>query len=832
MKGQLKVDWTFSPEIHTVETVERLAQTFLEQLQALITHCQSAALGSEVGRRTPSDFPMVTITQAELDTLPAKLKGDRTYHWRDIEDIYPLSPTQHGMLFHSLYDPEAGSYVEKMIFSVKGELNVDDFLSAWQQVSDRYPILRTAFLWQQSQPVQVVLSQVTVPFTVHNWRSESPAQQQQALETLLEKDRQAGFAIAQAPWMRLHLIRLNDNHHQVIWSHHHSLLDGWSLPLVLEAVLTSYEAQCNAGVQFTNKSVDEKSADEQSPDEKSAPSYRQYIHWLKQQDNNAAKAFWQKQLAGFTAPTPISSRASNTHPQQLSHPSDHQTSDHKAPEYKTEVFSLSVAQTQTLKSFVRRHQLTLSNLIQGAWALLLSRYSGESNVVFGTTVAGRPAALAAVDSMVGLFINTLPMRVEIDTHAALISWLKEIQTQQLQLDEYAYTSLAELQTWSELPTGTPLFDTLVVFENYPIDGALKQQVSRLEMTLEDIHARTNFPLTLVATVEESLAIELQYNTTLFEAGTLRRMCEHLQTLLVSMVERPMQTLQNIKMLTDAEQQQLLTEWNNTQAEHLLNQTLPELIELQVERTPNAIALVFESKQLTYHQLNQQANQLAHYLQSVGVGPEVLVGICVERSIEMVVGLLAILKAGGAYVPLDPTYPSERLQYMLNDAQVTVLLTQQQLAKQLTEQLSDQEFLCICLDALPKTVAEQNTDNPDHGLTPQNLAYVIYNSGSTGQPKGAVNTQQGICNRLLWMQERYGLTVEDRVLQKTPFSFDVSVWEFFWPLLAGAVLVVAKPEGHKDVTYLIDIIRQQGITTLHFVPSMLQVFLKEALSSNC
>ncbi|MEM9148993.1 MAG: amino acid adenylation domain-containing protein [Cyanobacteria bacterium P01_F01_bin.3] len=286
------------------------------------------------------------------------------------------------------------------------------------------------------------------------------------------------------------------------------------------------------------------------------------------------------------------------------------------------------------------------------------------------------------------------------------------------------------------------------------------------------------------------------------------------------------------MLTDAEQQQLLTEWNNTQAEHLLNQTLPELIELQVERTPNEIALVFESKQLTYHQLNQQANQLAHYLQSVGVGPEILVGICVERSIEMVVGLLAILKAGGAYVPLDPTYPSERLQYMLNDAQVTVLLTQQQLTQQLTEQLSDRAFRCICLDALPKTVAEQSTDNPDHGLTPQNLAYVIYTSGSTGQPKGAMNTQQGICNRLLWMQERYGLTVEDRVLQKTPFSFDVSVWEFFWPLLAGAVLVVAKPEGHKDVTYLIDLIRQQGITTLHFVPSMLQVFLKDAQSTNC
>ena len=281
--------------------------------------------------------------------------------------------------------------------------------------------------------------------------------------------------------------------------------------------------------------------------------------------------------------------------------------------------------------------------------------------------------------------------------------------------------------------------------------------------------------------------------------------------------------QRFPSLTGGERRQILEEWNDTKRDYPKEKCLQELIEAQAERTPDAVAVVFEDKQLTYRELHARANQLAHYLRSLGVGPEVLVGLCLERSIEMVVGIVGVLKAGGAYVPLDPSYPGERLVFMLEDAQVPVLLTQAHLVGRFLESAAR----VICLDRDWQVLAAESVENPASVVTPENLAYVIYTSGSTGKPKGAMNTHKGICNRLFWMQEAYQLTDADRVLQKTPFSFDVSVWEFFWPLMTGARLVIARPEGHRDSAYLVRLIQDSRITTLHFVPSMLKIFLEQA-----
>ncbi|WP_229547355.1 non-ribosomal peptide synthetase [Nostoc sp. CHAB 5836] len=337
----------------------------------------------------------------------------------------------------------------------------------------------------------------------------------------------------------------------------------------------------------------------------------------------------------------------------------------------------------------------------------------------------------------------------------------------------------------------------------------------------------NFQLVFAIDIQDT-SVSVTFPNNNFHRDFVERMLGHFRQILETVTANPDCELSEIDILTTAERYQLLTQWNDTQADYPQDKCLHQLFEEQVERNPDAVAVRFENQQLTYQQLNQKANQLAHYLQTNGVKPETLVGICIERSLEMVVGLLGILKAGGAYLPLDPKYPKERLNYILQDTGVTVLLTQ----RSLTELLPEHQVIVLCLDADWPIIAQHSQQNTTSGVAGENLAYVIYTSGSTGKPKGAMNTHKGISNRLLWMQDTYQLTPSDRILQKTPFSFDVSVWEFFWPLLAGATLVVAKPEGHKDSAYLIKLIQQQQITTIHFVPSMLRVFLQEPNLEDC
>jgi amino acid adenylation domain-containing protein len=709
---------------------------------------------------------------------------------KNIEDVYPLSPMQAGMLFHSLLAPESGVYCEQISFELQGTLNVAAFAQAWQQVIIRHPVLRTAFVWENLETaVQVVGKQVKLPWREEDWRGVEPQAQQQKLTDLLIADRQQGFKLSQAPLMRLLLIRLSENVYHFTWSHHHILLDGWSVPIIFNEVITYYKAYCQ------NKNIYLESP----------RPYRDYIAWLKQQNLSQAEVFWRNLLQGFTASTPIGIKPITPHSTKEEH----------------QEIKLSAATTSALLSLAKQHQLTLNTLVQGAWALLLSRYSGEEDIVFGATVSGRPPSLPKVEAMVGLFINTLPVRVKIDAEQSLLPWLKQLLSQQVESHQYVYTPLSDIQKWSNIAPGSALFESIVVFENYPVEASLLNPDINLEIKKRGSFERTNYPLTVSVVPGEELLLKITYQQSYrLDFGTIKRMLGHLQTLLVNMASNPHQRLQDLSLLTASERNQLLVEWNNTETNYPQSQCIHQLFEAQVEKTPDAVAVVLENQKLTYRELNYKANQLAHYLQKLGVKPEVLVGICVERSLEMVIAILGILKAGGAYVPLDPEYPQERLAYMLEDSQVKVLLTQEKLLTQ----IADSQIKTICLDSDWQEISKEEISNLASFLAWENIAYVIYTSGSTGKPKGAMNTHQGICNRLLWMQSAYKLNEADRVLQKTPFSFDVSVWEFFWPLLNGASLVIAKPGGHRDRSYLIDLICNEKITTLHFVPSMLQVFL--------
>jgi len=720
---------------------------------------------------------------------------------KNIETAYPLSPMQQGMLFHTLYAPESGTYFQQLSCTLKGDLNVLAFQQAWQQVVDRHPIWRTAFVWDNiEKPLQVVVRQVKLPCSQHDWRGLSSVEQQEQLQAFLKADREQGFQLSKAPLMRIALIQMDEETYQFIWSHHHLLLDGWSLSLVFKEVFAFYEAFRRG----------------QDLHLKPCRPYQDYIAWLQQQDLTETEAFWRQALQGFAAPTPLAvDKASKGLSKQ-------------GKSYAEQQIQLSATTTAALYSLTRQHQLTLNTLVQGAWTLLLSRYSGQEDVVFGATVSGRPATLAGVESMVGLFINTLPVRVQVSPTAYLLPWLKQLQAQQVELRQYEYSSLIQVQGWSEVPRGLPLFESIVVFENYPLDASLRESGSSLELCNIQSMELTNYPLTVVAWPGRELLLQIGYDCHHFDAATITRMLEHLQTLLEGIVAHPEQQLQDLPLLTQEERQQLLMEWNDTQADYPQDECIHQLFETQVEQTPESVAVMFGGQQLTYRELNCRANQVAHHLCSLGVGPDALVGICVERSLEMAVGLLGILKAGGAYVPLDPAYPQERLAFMLQDAQVSVLLTQQRLVEKLSEhqpvnpsdsegepEVAERTFPRILgLDADWEAIAQESEDNPVTGVAPENLAYVIYTSGSTGKPKGVLLAHQGLVNHCVAVAKHFGLQSRDRILQFSSISFDISVEELFPSWISGASVILRSEDMVASSTALWQAIEQQRLTVLN------------------
>jgi amino acid adenylation domain-containing protein/FkbM family methyltransferase len=718
----------------------------------------------------------------------------------NVDTFYPLSPLQEGLLFHSLAAPHSGIYFNQCIFTLRGDLDADALQRAWQAVTDRHPALRTFFVWEGlPEPVQVVERTVNISFQELDWRELSREQQETRLDETLRSMRQQGFSLTRPPLMRFDLVRTADDCYEFIWSHHHLLLDGWSMFLVLQEAFGSYDA-LRRGTR---------------PNLQPLPSYGDYAAWLKRQDMWQAESYWRERLRGFTVPTPlvVDRAASSSRPDEY--------------DSGSELVHLDADGTAALHALARRHHVTLNTIVQLAWAVLLSRYSGETDVVFGTVVSGRSPELDRFDSMVGLFINTLPVRVTLSPGESCVEVLRRLQRQLAELRQYEFSPPVRVQDWSEVPRNQPLFESILLYENYRKEAPVERMATSLDICGVRWIEGTNYPLALLVVPGERLQLRIVYHRQRFARSAILRMLGHMQTVLAGIIADVNRRLDELSLLTSAEQLQIVG-WNDTATDYPLDLCLHQLVEVQAARTPEAVAVVDGDHQLTYAELNARANQLAHHLRSLGVGPEVLVGICLERSVELVIGLLGILKAGGAYAPLDPGYPMERLAFMLSDMRAPVLLTHEGLLGQLPPFAGR----IVCLDRDETVIAAQPDTDPSCRATAETLAYVIYTSGSTGKPKGAMNTHRGICNRLFWMQEEYRLAADDRVLQKTPVSFDVSVWEFFWPLMAGARLVLARPGGHQDSDYLAQLIAGEQITTLHFVPSMLQVFLEAPGLDRC
>ena len=514
--GKLHMAWTYSEQSHHRSTIEALAESFIRALRALIAHC--SALGARV--YSPSDFPLARIDQEQLHRLSAG--------GQEIEDIYPLSPLQEGMLFHTIYSPETDVYVEQLNCTLHGALDVAAFVQAWQRVLDRYSILRTAFVWENLEaPLQIVRRQVRLPLTQHDWRDVSPAEQQERLQAYQKTDRRRGFEPAQAPLMRLTLVRLAADVTRCMWNFHHLLLDGWCVSLLLKEVFAYYEAF---------------SRGQELQLEQSRP-FRDYLVWLQRQSLAGAEIFWRETLRGFIAPTPLGGRSPGA--DSLNEQDD---------EHHKQQIKLSTTATSALQSFAQRHQLTMNTLVQGAWALVLSRHSGAEDVVFGTVVSGRPAELRGVETMVGSFINTLPVRVRVAPEAPLLSWLSDLQTQQAAARQYEQTPLVQVKNWSDAPRALPLFESLLTFENRPVD--LNSPGHRLSIEIREVNHfnRNHFPLTIVANPFGQLTLQASYDPRRFEVAIIMRLLSHLQTTLENMITQPDAKLSEIEVRPEAEMQ--------------------------------------------------------------------------------------------------------------------------------------------------------------------------------------------------------------------------------------------------------------------------------------
>jgi amino acid adenylation domain-containing protein len=717
----------------------------------------------------------------------------------DVVDIYPLTPTQEGLLFHTLLAPESGVYVVQQHGILEGELDAAAFLAAWERVVARRTILRTSFEWEGlERPLQIVHRQVALRLIDHDWSDRTAEEQKVCWRGVLSEDRRQGFDLHEAPLMRFVIARLGPRCCRFLWSHHHILADGWSLPLLLSEALAFYEAALR-----------------KSPLELPEPRpFRDYIAWLERQDQEQAAGFWREQLAGYDEPVRLAidrgrsaDSASFGEAQRL----------------------LSPELTRRLETFARDHQFTLNTIVQAGWALLLSRYSRKSDIVFGVTMSGRSAPLPGIESMVGPFINTLPLRIALRDHVSVKAWLGDVQSRAAALRNFEYSPLVKVQQQSDVPKGAPLFEYLYVFENFPVDltraNSLGGSVKLRDLSLAD---QTNYSLMLLIVPGSQLTFRFNYTRERFSSEAIERFLDHFEHLLESLIANPSERLSAVSLLSVRERAQVIDELNSTASTFQGETRLHKAIESQVHRSPAAVAVEFESRQLSYRELDVLADRLARALVARGVGPGRSVGVYAERSLEMIVALYGVLKAGGAYVPLDPELPPRRIAEMLADARPALLVAQSRLSESLPA--TGLEIVLLNEDCNLALSNSHDAPPPEtHALDP---AYVIFTSGSTGRPKGVMVPHGGICNRLWWMQNQYRLTVDDCVLQKTPYSFDVSVWEFFWPLLCGARLVMARPGGHRDPDYLVNIIQQRGVTTLHFVPSMLRAFVAARGLEDC
>ncbi len=694
------------------------------------------------------------------------------------------------MLFHELAEPGSGAYFEQFRCTYRGNLDIDALRRAWQTVVSHYPILRSLVIWErQDKPLQVVRHEVELDCHEQDFRELEAEAQSAAIESFLREDVARGFDLKRAPLMRIALLRTADDAYVFVWSFHHILLDGWSGAIVMDSVYRAYVAYCKGD----------------EPALSSPPPYGEFIAWLDRQDKQRALDYWRSQLAGFRATTAI---GEVTEPGSLA----------TGTSYHRLGIRLEADTAQRLQELSRSRKITLNTIAQGAWAYLLSRYSGEDDVVFGSTVSGRLADITDIENMVGIFINTVPVRVRIDSTRSAAAWLDELQAQQVESREFEYCPLAEVQKVSDVPPRQALFDSILIFENYPAQDTQSLGLD-FEICNVDTREQTNYPLTIGVEPGNGFLLSCTFDTDRFEADAISRLLAHYRRIFENIAEQIDLPI-NHQNILDKTEQRKLDDWNRTERDFGPVLCVQEMFANQVARTPDETAVIDKTRQLTFTEVEQRANLLAGRLRARGVERGDLVGLCVDRTADMVISMLAILKTGAAYVPLDPAYPPDRIQYILDDAAVRHLVSETGLPP---EPIPPGCSL-ILLDDGEVPEERDAEDSIVAGPEPDDLAYVIYTSGSTGRPKGVMVPHRSVFNFLSSMAQKPGIEADEKLLAVTTLSFDIAVLELMLPLVTGATVEILDRNTAADGQALAERLDAGDISLMQATPSTWRLLL--------
>ena len=773
--GCLHVEWLYSNNVHLAATIEARAQRFGAELQFLLQ------TGDAAKAIVDSDFPLAKIDH----TLTSQLLTGGA-----VEDIWPLTPLQEGMLIHALHGGEGGVYCQQVAVDLRGQVNMAALHSAWRELARRHAVLRVEFRWQDLPvPHQIVRKDVAVAIAMLDWSIEEAGQLEQRFSQWLAIDRAAGFDLATAPLWRVTVIQLEHDRWKLVWTHHHLLLDGWSLPIVFEQLISEYAVACGGAV-------------ERQP----APfRYANYLQWLAQRDTSTEAAFWKAELAGYRpaaqlelGPAPLST----------------------TPARATIAWELTPAATNSLRRLAQRLQITLGTCVQGVWGLVLARWTKKSEALFGLVVAGRPAELPGAETAVGMFINTLPLRIPVPRDVPVEQWLRELHQKTASLRQYEQSRLVDVQSWSEVPREQALFEAVLIIENYPLSGALGEPVGGVSFGSVDSFEQTSLPLNLYAVPGEKLELRLEYSQTRFRDDVMHSFAASISGLLEALPRHAGGTLPALPMLPPA----ALAELKASAGPPALAATgsaVHQRIAAQAVQQPDAIAIMGGAEVITYAELEAKSNQLAHYLIAKGAGSGALIGVYLERSPRMLIALLGIVKSGAAYVPMDPAFPMERLAMVVEDSKLAFVVMEG-VEKQCG--LFPASIQQVSLEADAASIAACATAAVGGSFGADELAYVIFTSGSTGRPKGVQVTHGALANFLDHFSVSPGLKQSDILLAVTTLSFDIAALELFLPLVCGARLVIASRETTADGRALAKLMEQSGITVMQGTPATWQILL--------
>ncbi|MFF0524657.1 non-ribosomal peptide synthase/polyketide synthase [Actinomadura nitritigenes] len=778
--GVLELVWIYSSRVHRHATVGRLADRYIEVLTELIEHCCAPGAGGW----TPSDFPLAGLDSEALERVTAAVSTD-------IEDIFPLTPLQQGLLLDSRLSGDAGMYWSQTGLLLEGELDADLLRQAWRTAFERHAVLRAGVVWRGlADPVLVVSRAVEPPWREVDLSGLTGPEQERAVDEFLLADRERGADFDAPSLVRVALLRMGRGRAQLVLSLHHLVLDGWSLPIVLEEVLEAYDA-LRAGT---------------APPIREHRPFRDYVAWLSELDTEAAERFWRDRLAGVpAAPVLGIERATGRQGRR-----DVQV-------------RLPGEAMSGLEAFARRSRLTMNTVVQGAWALLLGMYSGSDDVLYGVTSSGRGDQIPGMSSMVGLLITTTPARVRIEHSAPVGEWLETLQEAQVQARRFEHLPLTRIQECSDVPAGRPLVRTLFVFENYPVRELQRRRAAAsgggLRVGGSAGRQDISYPLAVIVNSGRELTITLSYDRGRFADAAVDALAGQFQVLLDAVAADGGRLVGDLPVLTSAERDRLLHGWNDTAAALPEAGGVHELVAAQVARCPDAVAVVAGGEALTYRALWQRAGRLAGHLLAMRPGP--LVGLCTGRGTDAFVAMLGVWRAGLAYLPLDPAYPADRLELMLTGGGARVVLAERAVAGDRLPALDGVRTVWLDDPAVRREIGAAAEPAPVP-VVPGSAAYMIYTSGSAGVPKGVQVTHGNLVNLAVALRPVLGADPGTRVLHFASFSFDGSVLELVVTPAAGGTLVVAGAAERSDPRALAGLIRAGGVDVATLPVSLLSV----------